>query len=920
MGIDLEKPSGEYHTEDSRSNVNADMVDGGNGLHDGNRVIVDCQNIAENDKDSGPTVSGRPFDTTLKVYAGDGINLNAVKNLEPHDGMEFESKEEAFSFYKEYAKSIGFATITKASRRSRMSGKFIDAKFVCTRYGTRRETSTEMAHPAIDADNTPSIPVKRKRGRINRSWAKTDCKACMHVKRRQQDGRWVIRSFIKEHNHEISPDQAYYFRGHRNLDLGNNNDDALHAIRARTKKVYVSMSRRSGGYKKHENQKTNVTTQSGSIRHLSLEEGDAQVMLDYFTCMQNENPNFFYAVDLNEEQRLRNMFWVDAKSRVDYGYFCDVIFFDTTYIKNDYKLPFAPFIGVNHHFQCLLLGRALVADETKATYVWLMRAWLRAMGGHAPKVILTDQDKPLKEAIAEVFPDTYHGFCLWHIMSKVPEKLSYVMRQHEIFMTKFNKCVFTSWTNEQFDKRWWKMVERFNLRSDLWFQSLYEDRQRWIPMFLKDKFLAGMSTAQRSESIISLFDKHMQRKTTMKEFLEQHKAILQEKFDEEAKADFETWHKQPGLKSPSPFGKQMATLYTHAIFKKFQVEVLGVVACHPRKESEDGETKTFKVQDFEENQDFIVVWNDKTSSFSCSCHLFEFNGFLCRHVLIVMQMSGVHSIPSQYILKRWTKNAKSRETMREQLDKIESRVDRYNDLCRRAFKLGDEGSLSQESYNIAFTALEEALRKCESVNNSIQCLMVPTSPSSNRPLDYEEVDQTNGASKTKQKDDNSGKRLVHSEPEVITIGMHESWQQLGHSSLRESGRDCSYEMQESMQGMEQLNSRASNLDGFFGPQQIVQGMGQLSSIASGRDDYYSNQHNMQRLGQLNAIAPIHESHYMTQQRMQGMGQLHCRSQTIPSCFDIQDNLQEMDQTNVGTSQSQLHGMASKHLHPKHLSR
>lgn len=870
MGIDLEQPSGEYHKEENRPNVNVNMVDGGDEGHDRDGSNIITPSVAGNDKENtGPNVNGRISDGRNKGHAGEGINLNSCKSLEPHDGMEFESKEEAFSFYKEYAKSVGFAAVIKASRRSRISGKFIDAKFACTRYGSKRERKTdETVEPVPNIDSTTNIPVKRRRGRINLSWTKTDCKACMHVKKRQ-DGRWIICSFIKEHNHEIFPDQAYYFRGHRNLDLDSSNVDALHAIRARTKKMYVTMSRQSGGYKKVDKQKGGITNQLDSGKHLDLEEGDAQVMLEQFMYMQDENPNFFYAIDLNEEQRLRNVFWVDAKGRLDYGSFGDVVFFDTTHIKSEYKLPFAPFIGVNHHFQFLSLGCALLSEETKSTYVWMMRAWLRAMGGRAPRVILTDQDKALKEAIAEVFPDSRHCFCLWHILSKINEKLSYVIRQHENFMTKFDKCIFKSWTNEQFERRWWKMVEKFNLRNDIWFQSLYEDRGRWIPTYMKDIFLAGMSTTQRSESINCFFDKYMQRKTTLKEFLEQYKAIIREKCEEEAKADFESWHKQPGLKSPSPFGKQLATLYTHAIFKKFQNEVLGVVACHPRKESEDGATKTFRVQDFEENQDFIVVWNETTSDISCLCRLFEFSGFLCRHVMIVLQMSGVHNIPSQYVLKRWTKDAKSRQTTREVSVVVECRVQRYNDLCQRAFKLGDEASLSPESYNIALKALEEALRKCESVNTSIQSVIEPSTPSIRGPQGVEEVNQSNSFSKTNKKNSASKKRQVHSEPEVISIGTHDNWQQMGHANLRAQVLDMSYESQESMQDMEQLNSRAA-FDGYFGTQQIVQGMGQLNPIVPSRDEYYSNQHNMQGLGQLNSIAPIHDAHYLTQQRLHGM--------------------------------------------------
>ncbi|KAH7569673.1 hypothetical protein JRO89_XS06G0238000 [Xanthoceras sorbifolium] len=203
-------------------------------------------------------------------------------------------------------------------------------------------------------------------------------------------------------------------------------------------------------------------------------------------------------------------------------------------------------------------------------------------------------------------------------------------------------------------------------------------------------------------------------------------------------------------------------------------------------------------------------------------------------------------------------------------------------------------------------------------NTGPNSVMESTSPSTQGPHDYEDVNQGNSTSKTNKKNSVPKKRQVHTDTELVTIGMHDSWQQMGHSSLRAPALDCSYETQERMQGTEQLNSRAPTLDGYFGAQQIVQGMGQLNSMAPSRDDYYGNQHNMQGLGQLNSIAPMHDAHYITQQRMHGMGQLHFRPQTVPNCFDIQDGLQDMDQSNVGPSE--LHGIPTKHLHPKHLSR
>ncbi|KAI4332803.1 hypothetical protein L6164_017683 [Bauhinia variegata] len=910
MGIDLELPSEEYHKEDTGHHENINMVDGAEG-DVRNRPTNSFEVVGNGKENAGPNINADLADCRNKEYTGQGINLNSSKLLEPPDGMEFDSKEEAFSYYKEYAKSMGFAAIIKASRRSRISGKFIDAKFACTRYGSKRECGADETSESLpNTDN--NIPVKRKRGRVNLSWTKTDCKACMHIKRRQ-DGRWFISTFIKEHNHEIFPVQVYYFRGHRNLDLGNKNIDALHAIRARTKKMYVTMSRKSGGYKKIDKQKSGTRKQIGVVQHLALDERDIQAMLDHFMYMQDDNPNFFYAIDLNEDQQLRNVFWVDAKGRLDYRNFADVVLFDTTHIKNEYKLPFIPFIGVNHHFQFLLLGCALVSDESKSTYTWLMQAWFRAMGGRSPKVILTDQDKVLKEAVAEVLPRSRHCYCLWHILSKIPENLGYVLRQHESFMTEFNKCVLKSWTNEQFEKRWWKMVERFNLGDDNWLRSLYEDRDQWIPTYMRGTFLAGMSTMQRPESLNCLLDKYMQRKTTMKEFLEQYKGILREKCEEEAKLDFETLHKQAALKSPSPFGKQMVSLYTHSIFKKFQSEVLGVVACHPRKESEDGPTNMFRVQDFEENQDFVVTWSETTADASCSCHLFEFNGFLCRHVMIVLQISGVHNIPSQYILKRWTKDAKNRQIAREVSDVVDSRVKRYNNLCQRAFELGDEGSLSHESYDFAVNALEEALRKCESMNNTIESVTEPRSPT----FSSEEVNLSNSTGNTNKRNTTLNKRQVHPEPEIIAIGIDSSWQQMANSNTRAVGVDCPYESQQSIQEMDQLNSRAQNLDGYFTTQQIFSGMAQLNSIGASRNDYYSTQHGIQGLGQLNSIAPVRDAHYMTPQRLHGMAQLHFRQRAIPSCFDVQDDLRNMDHSTEEHPQS--NGTGGKQLNSRHLS-
>ncbi|XP_022893329.1 protein FAR-RED IMPAIRED RESPONSE 1-like isoform X1 [Olea europaea var. sylvestris] len=776
---------------------------------------------------------------------------NEEDNFEPHDDVEFESHEAACSFYQEYAKSMGFTTSIKNSRRSKKTKEFIDAKFACSRYGVAPESDSSSSR-------RPSVK-------------KTDCKASMHVKRKR-DGKWYIHEFIKEHNHELLPALAYHFRIRKNVKLAEkNNIDILHAVSERTRKMYVEMSKKSGGLQNLGLIKNEFDHQFDRGRYLALEEGDAQVMLDYFMRIQRLDPNFFYAVDLNEDQVLRNLFWVDARNRKDYISFSDVVLLDTSYIKSNEKMSFAPFVGVNHHFQPMLLGCALLADETRPTFVWLMKTWLRAMGGQPPKVIITDQDRPLKSAIEEVCPYSRHCFALWHILERIPETLAHVIKQHENLMRKFNKCIFKSLTDEVFDMRWWKMVGRFELQDNEWIHSLYEHRKKWVPTFMRSTFLAGLSTTQRNESVNSFFDKYIPKKISLKEFVKQYGMILSNRFEEEDLADFDTWHKQPALKSPSPWEKQMSTIYTHTMFKKFQVEVLGVVGCHPKKESESGTNVTFRVDDCEKTENFMVKWNEAKSEVSCSCLLFEYKGFLCRHSMIVLQMCGLSSIPSQYILKRWTKDAKRSQSLIEGTRRTQTRVQKYNDLCKRAIKLGEEGSISEKRYNIAHRALVEALKNCVNVNRSA----ADYSSDAFALCCAEEENQVVHATKTNKKKSTNKKRKLQPETGGVVV-----------------------EAQGSLLQMENLSSDVITLNGYYGSQQSMHGL--LNLMEPPHDAYYVSQQNMQGLGQLNSIASSHDGFFGSQQSPTGLGYLDFRPPSFSYSLPDEPNVRS----------TQLNGTAS----------
>ncbi|KAL2944173.1 Protein FAR-RED IMPAIRED RESPONSE 1, partial [Bienertia sinuspersici] len=185
-------------------------------------------------------------------------------------------------------------------------------------------------------------------------------------------------------------------------------------------------------------------------RRLKMMEGDANAMAAYFHRMSTDNQNFFHLHRLDDDERLKDVMWVDARSRAAYIELGDVVCFDSTYLTNRYLLPFANFVGVNHHGQSVLLGCALISHEDAETFEWVFTNWISCMGGKPPSGILTDQDAAMNKAIAEVMPNTRHRWCLWHILNKLPLKLGGYDKYEDIKQALL-RAIYDSYTIEEFE-------------------------------------------------------------------------------------------------------------------------------------------------------------------------------------------------------------------------------------------------------------------------------------------------------------------------------------------------------------------------------------------------------------------------------------------------------------------------------------
>ncbi|KAG7011835.1 Protein FAR1-RELATED SEQUENCE 5, partial [Cucurbita argyrosperma subsp. argyrosperma] len=633
-----------------------------------------------------------------EIYLPEGDLLD----LEPYEGMEFESEEAAKAFYNSYARRVGFSTRVSSSRRSRRDGAIIQRQFVCAKEGFRN----------MNEKRTKDREIKRPR-----TITRVGCKASLSVKM-HDSGKWVVSGFVREHNHElVPPDQVHCLRSHRQISgPAKTLIDTLQAAGMGPRRIMSALIKEYGGISKVGFTEVDCRNYMRNNRQRSL-EGDIQLLLDYLRQMHSENPNFFYAVQGEEDQCVGNVFWADPKARMNYTYFGDTVTFDTTYRSNRYRLPFAPFTGVNHHGQPVLFGCAFLINESEASFNWLFRTWLLAMSGRPPVSITTDHDAIIQSAITQVFPETRHRFCKWHIFKKCQEMLSHVFLKHPSFEADFHKCVNLTDSIEEFESCWLSLVDRYDLRDHEWLQTIYSARRQWVPVYLRDTFFAEMSITQRSDSMNSYFDGYVNASTNLSQFFKLYEKALESRNEKEVKADYDTMNTSPVLKTPSPMEKQVSELYTRKLFSRFQEELVGTLTFMASKADDDGEIITYQVAKFgEDHKAHYVKFNVLEMRASCSCQMFEFSGLLCGHILAVFRVTNVLTLPSYYILKRWTRNAKSNVMLDDHVNDIynnylESHTVRYNTLRHEAFKFIEEGAKTVDTYNVAKDALQEAAKR-----------------------------------------------------------------------------------------------------------------------------------------------------------------------------------------------------------------
>jgi zinc finger SWIM domain-containing protein 3 len=371
----------------------------------------------------------------------------------------------------------------------------------------------------------------------------------------QVKGTYKVTDLVLEHNHILQlPQTSHLMVSQRKISkLQGFEIETADDAGIRPKAAHVLASLQVGGSFNLSYTLRDHKNYLRGKRQWEMTYGQAGSMLMYFQNKIADNPSFQYALQMDSEEQIANIFWVDAKMLTEYAYFGDVVSFDTTFGTNKESRPFGVFVGFNQFRETVVFSAVLLYDETFESFKWLFETFIKAHNGKQPKTIYTDQDAAMGKAVKEVFLESWHDLYTFHIMQNAvkhlaepddeesnasPKDVDEDNEKEPNILSDFSACMFEYEDEETFEAAF--SIIRTKTSKQSWLDSIYKFKEKWAECFMKDVFTLGMRSTQLSESLNSELKRHFKSDFDIIRFLKHFERVVEDKRNDELNAEYES--------------------------------------------------------------------------------------------------------------------------------------------------------------------------------------------------------------------------------------------------------------------------------------------------------------------------------------------------------------------------------------------
>ncbi|KAM0017110.1 putative Zinc finger, SWIM-type, MULE transposase domain, FHY3/FAR1 family [Helianthus debilis subsp. tardiflorus] len=303
---------------------------------------------------------------------------------------------------------------------------------------------------------------------------------------------------------------------------------------------------------------------------------------------------------------------------------------DATYKTNKYNLPFLEIVGVISTNKTFSIAFAFMNKEKANNYIWaLTRLKLTINDSFCPRVIVTDRDLALMKACAEVFPQSNHLLCRWHIQNDIIKHCRPRIRSQETwvhFLWMWNTLV-ASPTNtaymQNYDDLQALLIEYPGVLHYLQTTWLDNYAERFVSLWTDKHINFGNSTTNRVESQHTKLKKHLD---TAKCDLDRFIHVIEDIVSSQETAIKDSIERSRHIRKKK---------YNYPTFQQLH----DVVSHHAMK---------IILAEIHRSRDFVLTVDN------CGCQIRSCFGLPCAHELAMYVSEGL-AIPFDCIDPFWTK-------------------------------------------------------------------------------------------------------------------------------------------------------------------------------------------------------------------------------------------------------------------------
>ncbi|XP_057418445.1 protein FAR1-RELATED SEQUENCE 6-like [Lotus japonicus] len=380
------------------------------------------------------------------------------------DGV-FATRDELLDWAKNVGKQLGFVIIIRRSdcgSKGRGSKGRQLAILVCEMSGKFKQYK----------------PVLMRKGTGTKKY---DCPFRLKARYTSEDGLWRLTIVRGDHNH--APAETLVGHAYAGRLTSQEKDTVGKMVDNKVKPGNMLLALKDVN---PQNLTTIWQVYNERMAHIRAKRGQLSEMQHSMRLLEEDKYTHWSSTEEGSTV-IQSLFWAHLVSIQLFNQFSTVVLLDSTYKTNKYRIPLLEMVGMTSVGFTYTIAFGYMCNEREPEVTWALQK-LRGLllrEEDMPKVVVTDKDTALMNAVTATFPTAAHLLCQFHIAKCVKAKCKLTIEDKEMWDDvgdAWNRVMYAE-SAEEFNPSMDFLRSLVGEHSDL----MHYIKETWLPF--KHKFV-----------------------------------------------------------------------------------------------------------------------------------------------------------------------------------------------------------------------------------------------------------------------------------------------------------------------------------------------------------------------------------------------------------------------------------------------